>query len=99
MSIGTVSEFAEIEEYAKPGQEWQCYAHIETPEEAFWRKEAERERRAALTEKQREVYELYYEKGFNEIEIGHILGISRSAVRDRMECIRQKLRKDFEKYF
>ena len=98
MSIGTASEFAEIEEYAKPGQEWGCCSHIETPEEAFFRKEAERERRAALTEKQREVYDLYV-MGFNQNEIAKKIGIGQNTVHYHMESIKKRLRKNSEIFF
>ena len=93
MSIGTVSEFAEIEEYAKPGQEWQCYAHIETPEEAFWRKEAERERLEVLTEKQRRVYSLYFGQGYTQEEVASLLGISQPAVKKMIDKIVKRIKK------
>ena len=93
MSIGTVSEFAEIEEYAKPGQEWQCYAHIETPEEAFWKKEAERERLEVLTEKQRRVYSLYFGQGYTQEEVASLLGISQPAVKKMIDKIVKRIKK------
>ena len=82
----------------KPDYSWRCGGHIDTPEEAFIRKENAKERRAALTEKQREAYVLYYEEGLNQYEIADKLGISQQSVRDRLNGALKKL-DDFEKYF
>ena len=93
MSIGTASEFAEMEEYAKPDQEWRCCAHIETPEEAFFRKETERERLEVLTERQRCVYSLYFDQGYTQGEVASLLGISQPAVKKLIDKIVKRLKK------
>ena len=100
-SIGSSSDSEdEAEEWElKPEHIWHCGAHFDNPEEAYLKKEAAEERRKALTDKQREVYQLYYEEGLNEIQIGRVLGLSRSSVRSRLECIWEKLGKDSEKFF
>ncbi len=98
-SVGTTSEFDQADTNTKPDYSWRCGGHIETPEEAFFKKENERERLSVLTPKQKEVYLLRYREGYNEAEIGNLLGLSRSAVRDRLECIWDKLGKDREKFF
>ena len=82
----------------KADYSWRCGGHIETPEEALIRKENERERREALTEKQREAYVMYYEEGLNQYEIAEKLGISQQSVRERLNGALKKL-DDFEKYF
>ena len=58
-SIGTASETGAEEDYeVKTESRWICGTHFDNPEEAYIKKEAEEERRAALTKKQRKVYDL-----------------------------------------
>ena len=59
----------------------------------------ENERRAALTEKQREVYVLYYEQGMTEEMIASYLGISRSSVKNRLGYARKKFKENINKFF
>ena len=59
---------------------WHCGARFTDPEEYVLWKEEEEELRAALLEKQREVYRLYYEDGYTQEEIAGMLGISQPAV-------------------
>ena len=49
---------------------------------------------SCLTEKQREVVVLYYRDGYTQQEIGHILGISRESVADRLESALKRIRKN-----
>ena len=78
---------------------WCSGGHIETPEEYVMRIEMENERRAALTEKQREVYVLYYEQGMTEEMIASYLGISRSSVKNRLGYARKKFKENIDKFF
>jgi hypothetical protein len=77
----------------KPAYWWVGGAHIDTPEEAYLKKEAAEERKKALTEKQKAVYEMYFELGMTEVEIARECQISRRAVRDRLDAIKTKIRK------
>lgn len=98
-SVGTTSEALEDEDYdVKPDYMWRGSAHIETPEEYVMRLERERERREALTEKQREVYEMYFNQGYTQQQIADILGIAQQSVQDRINLILKKLG-NIEKYF
>lgn len=71
-------------------------ARIPTPEEECLRKEAQAERRAALTDRQREVYMLYYEENLTQREIAERLGISQKAVALRLEAANGRLRNAWE---
>ena len=99
-SKGTASDSEDPEEWEKKGNyRWACGAHFESPEEAYLKKEAAEERRKALTEKQKEAYDLYYEKGYTMEEIGNALGISQKAVDYRLQGAVKKFGKDREKFF
>ena len=86
------------DEDIKPDYRWRCGGHIETPEEALIRKENERERREALTERQKEVYDMYMQ-GLNQYQIGEKLGIAQNAVHYHIEGIKKKLKKNPEIFF
>lgn len=95
-SIGTTSDSDREEYEVEKAQRWIGGTHYDTPEEAYLKKEAAEERRNALTEKQREVYVMYYEEGKTVYEIADILGISEQAVSYRLNGIRKKLKKFFD---
>ena len=57
----------------------------ENPEAIFIRKETRREMLESMTDKQREVFILYYYDGFKQRQIAEMLGISRDSVNDRLE--------------
>jgi len=59
------------------------------------RKEEEEERLAMLSEKQREVYRLYYEEEYTQEEIAKMLGISHQAVSKQLKYVR----KEFSEFF
>ena len=73
---------------------WVGGAHFDDPEEAYLRKEAREERLALLTERQREVYELYFEQDYTLREIADMLGISFRGVAYRVEGMLGVLRKN-----
>lgn len=56
----------------------------EDPETIYIRKETREEALAAMTDKQREVFRLYYEEGYRQREIAEILGIGQRSVSDRL---------------
>lgn len=67
----------------------------ENPETIYIRKETRREMLESMTEKQREVFVLYYHDGYKQKEIADMLGISRDSVNDRLEGALKKIRKIF----
>lgn len=99
-SIGTTSETGDKEDYdVKPEHRWIGGTHFDSPEEAYIKKEAEEERRSALTRKQLEAYECCYVNGYAEDKAAQELGISRRALRDRINGIHVKMKKNPQKYF
>ena len=67
----------------------------ECPETIFIRKETRREMLESMTDKQREVFTLYYYDGLKQREIAERLGISRDSVNDRLDCALKKVKKLF----
>jgi RNA polymerase sigma factor (sigma-70 family) len=94
-SVGTTSEFDNGDEGTVRASHWYGGSHFDSPEEACLKKEAAEERRRAMTDKQREVYELYFEQGLSQREIAELLGINHRAVGDRLKCINEKMKKIF----
>lgn len=92
-SAGTTSEFEDKEEKIEAAPSWCCGSRFDTPEEAYLKKEAEEERRKAMTAKQREVYDLYYKQGYNRAEIARKLGVSERAVGRMLERACEKIKK------
>ena len=78
-----------IEEYSARRYSWHCGTRFQTPEEAILEKEEREERCAGLTEKQMEVYLLYYEEGYTEEAIAVILNVSQIAVHKKLKAIRR----------
>ena len=64
----------------------------ENPEAIFIRKETRREMLESMTDKQREVFLLYYYDGFKQRQIAEMLGISRDSVNDRLEGALKKVK-------
>lgn len=65
----------------------------ENPESIFIREETRREMLAMMTVKQRIVFILYYRDILKQREIAEELGLSRSAVRDRLDGALKKVKK------
>ena len=78
-----------LEEYSARRYSWHCGTRFQTPEEAILEKEDREERCAGLTEKQKEVYLLYYEEGYTEEAIAVILNVSQIAVHKKLKAIRR----------
>ena len=72
--------------------EWREDHVGEDPESIYIRKESREEALARMTEKQREVFLLYYEQGYNQREMAGLLGISRDSIMDRLEGALKKLK-------
>ena len=83
----------------KPAASWAGCSHFDGPEEAYLKKEAAEERKKALTEKQRETYEMYYEQGDTIQEIAREQNICIGTVQERLGYIRKKLIDNKEKFF
>ena len=69
------------------------------PEEAYLKKEAAEERKKALTDKQREVYVMYYEYEMPQRVIAGELGISHKAVGARLKTVKSIFEEKPEKFF
>ena len=99
-SKGNASDTENPEEWEqKTNYRWNCGAHFDGPEETYLKKEAEAERRELYEGRMREVYVLYYEKEYNEREIGEILGIERATVDTYLRRAREKMRKKGKENF
>ncbi len=64
----------------------------ENPESIFIRAETRREMLASMTEKQREVFLLFFYEGYKQVEIAKMLGIGRTTVQDRLYAAARKAR-------
>lgn len=89
-SKGNTSDF-DLEVEIKPATHWAGGARFENPEDAYLKKEAEEERRKALTEKQREVYVMRYELGMTLEEIAEECGVSHQAISKVLEKIKKRV--------
>lgn len=67
----------------------------EDPETIYIRKETREEALASMTDKQREVFMLYYEEGYNQREISELLTLSRTAVEDRLAGAIRKVQRQW----
>ena len=67
----------------------------EDPETIYIRKETRREMLEGMTEKQREVFILYFKEGYTQQEIADILGLNRRAVGFRLEGALKKVKNIF----
>ena len=76
---------------------WSCGARFQNPEDAVLQKEEKAERCAGLSDKQQEVYQLYYVDNFTQEEIADMLGISQQAVNYRLESVRKKIADYYER--
>ena len=74
---------------------WKDGRFGENPEDAFIRKETLREALDSMTDKQREVFILYYRHGYNQREIAELIGLDRASVEDRLEGAVKKIKKIF----
>ncbi len=65
----------------------------ETPETIYIRNETRQEMLERMTEKQREVFVMYYCDGYTENEISKKVGVSRDSVHDRLEGALKTMKK------
>ena len=67
----------------------------ENPESIFIRKEMRAQMLSEMTDKQREVFILYYQQGYTQQEIADLLGISQKAVDYRLDGALKKVKRIF----
>ena len=72
---------AAVEKSYRDAFSWREGRFGENPEDAYIRKERIEEMLEAMTDKQREVFVLYYREGYNQYEIADMLGVSQVAVK------------------
>lgn len=65
----------------------------EDPETIYIRKETRQEMLEGMTEKQREVFILYFKEGYTQREIAGLIGISKQSVNERLEGAVKKVKK------
>lgn len=67
----------------------------ENPLDALIREERNKEMLAAMTDKQREVFLLYYKDGYTQQQIADMLDVDQTSVRDRLDGGLKKIKKFF----
>ncbi len=92
-SVGTTSVFDRVDKDMKPAYSWRTGGHIETPEEAYLRKEEHEEMLDILSDEQRQAFVLYYEGGYTQKEISTIVDKDRSTVKTHLSRAKDKVRK------
>ena len=80
-------------EIAADVREYNRSVHEESAEDQVIKKMEKEEMLREMTDKQREVYKLYYHDGYTQTEIGEMLGISSVAVNNRLSGALKKIRK------
>ena len=80
-------------EIAADVREYNRSVHEESAEDLVIKKMEKEEMLRMMTDKQREVYELYYGEGYTQTEIGSMLGISSVAVNNRLSGALKKISK------
>ena len=50
---------------------------------------------AAMTDKQREVFIMYYRDGMTQDQIAEVIGISRRTLREHLTCALERVKKFF----
>lgn len=86
-------ETGEREASLKKEYIWHEEQFGENPEDICIRRERQLEALESMTAKQREVFVLYYQEGYNQREIGEMLGLARTTVMHRLEEALKKVKK------
>ena len=90
-----LDEVEEREDSLARAYSWHDGRFGENPEDAYIRKEGIREMLGAMTDKQREVFVLYYRDGFTQQEIAEMLGCVVSMVHKHLSFTLKKVKKFF----
>lgn len=83
----------EQEDFLQKGYTWREDQFGESPETVYLRKETREKMLASMTEKQREVFILYYQYGYTQQEIANMIGIAKQSVNDRLNSAVSKVRR------
>ena len=83
----------EKEDSLRKEYSWREDRFGESPESVYIRKETREEMLASMTDKQREVFVLYYQYGYTQQEIADMVGISKQSVNERLEGALKKAKK------
>lgn len=83
---------SEHPEVASTVHQYNRWIHGDSVEDAVINKIMMEEVRKKLTDKQREVIELYYDEGYTQTEIARMLGVSQKAVCDRLNLAVRRIR-------
>lgn len=67
----------------------------ENPQDAVERRETREEMLESMTDKQREVFVMYYRDGMMQEEIADFLGVSRRTIREHLSCALERAKKNF----
>ena len=67
----------------------------ENPQDAVERRETREEMLAAMTDKQRKVFVMYYRDGMMQEQIASFLGVSRRTIREHLSCALERAKKYF----
>ena len=90
-----LEEMEEKEDSLRREYSWREGRFGESPETVYIRKETQEEMLASMTEKQREVFILYFREGYTQQEIADMFGISKQSVNERLEGAVKKAKKKF----
>ncbi len=83
----------EQEDFLQKGYTWREDQFGEGPETVYLRKETREKMLASMTEKQREVFILYYQYGYTQQEIANMIGIAKQSVNDRLNSAVSKVKR------
>ena len=92
VTIGTCSDFEEDPENVKPEPKWYGHVHIDEPEVAYLKKEKREETLALLSDKQREIFIMYFQEGYNQREIAEMLGMNIDTVETHVRRAKAKIK-------
>ena len=67
----------------------------ENPQDAIERRETREEMLAAMTDKQREVFIMYYRDGMTQEQIAELMGVSRRTIREHLANALERVKKFF----
>ena len=88
-----LDEMEEQEDSLRREYSWRENRFGESPETVYMRKETREEMLASMTDKQREVFVLYYHRGYTQREIADLIGITKQSVNERLEGAVRKAKK------
>lgn len=97
-SKGTTSDYDTADLDIPPATHWVGASHFDTPEVAFLKKEAAEARRKVLTDKQLEIFELYFAGGMSMRAIADRYGVHFTTIGEQITAIKNRLKSSPEKY-